>query len=270
MEKPLVSVIITTKNEERNIKNCLESIKKQTYKKYEVIVVDNNSTDNTKKIAAQYTKNVFDKGPERSAQRNFGAMKAKGEYVLFLDADMILTSQVLEKCVEKILSNKNLQALVIPEKSFGEGFWAQCKAIERSFYVGVDWIEAARFYSRNAFNDVRGYSEDMISGEDWDLSQRVKEKYKIGRISKFILHNEGKLSLQNLLYKKYYYARKIRTYINKNSEKVQRSKQISPFARYSLLFANKRKLFKNKFLGFGVIFMKTSEYVAGGLGYLLK
>ncbi len=54
--KPLVSVIITTKNEERNIETCLKSIKNQTYKKIEVIVIDNNSADSTEKISKKYTK----------------------------------------------------------------------------------------------------------------------------------------------------------------------------------------------------------------------
>ena len=100
---PLVSVVITTKNEEKNIENCLKSILKQTYPrdKIEIIVVDNNSTDRTKEIARRYTDKVYNKGPERSAQRNFGAKQAKGEYYLYLDADMILSPNVISECVEK-------------------------------------------------------------------------------------------------------------------------------------------------------------------------
>ena len=84
-----VSVIIPTKNETNNIKACLESIRRQTYPYLEIIVVDNNSKDNTKSIALNFTKLVFNKGPERSSQRNFGAKKAKGDFLLFIDADMI-------------------------------------------------------------------------------------------------------------------------------------------------------------------------------------
>ena len=63
---PLVSVVITTKNEEKNIDNCLESIKLQTYPqdRIEIIVVDNNSSDKTKEIARRYTNNVLNCGPE--------------------------------------------------------------------------------------------------------------------------------------------------------------------------------------------------------------
>lgn len=104
MDDRQVSVIITTKNEEANIKNFLKSIRNQTYPKdkIEIIVVDNNSTDRTKEIVVRYTENpngnsfafhgvkVYNYGPERSAQRNFGVKQAGGKYILYLDADMIL------------------------------------------------------------------------------------------------------------------------------------------------------------------------------------
>ena len=76
---PLVSIIVTTKNEEKNIENCLKSVKNQNYpqNKIEIIVVDNNSIDKTKQIALRYTDKVYNFGPERSAQRNFGVEKSK-------------------------------------------------------------------------------------------------------------------------------------------------------------------------------------------------
>ena len=85
-----VSIIITTKNEQDVIKDLLKSIKGQTYKNIEIVVVDNNSTDKTKEIAGRYTKLVFNKGPERSAQRNYGVEKCTGSFVVILDADMQL------------------------------------------------------------------------------------------------------------------------------------------------------------------------------------
>ena len=74
----ILSVIITTKNEEKNIANCLKSIKAQNYPhdKIEIIVVDNNSKDRTKEIAARFTDKVYNFGPERSAQRNYGIFNA--------------------------------------------------------------------------------------------------------------------------------------------------------------------------------------------------
>ncbi len=103
MTEPVISVIVTTRNEERNIENCLKSIKSQTFpqEKIEIIVVDNNSTDRTVKIAKRYTDKIYNIGPERSAQLNFGVKLAKGTYILFPDADMILSENVISECVEK-------------------------------------------------------------------------------------------------------------------------------------------------------------------------
>src|SRR5690554_5923098 len=94
----MVSVVITTRNEERNLRNCLLSVRAQSYpqERIEIIVVDNNSTDRTVEIAREFTPQVFTMGPERSAQRNHGIIeKARGDVVLYLDADMILAPETI-------------------------------------------------------------------------------------------------------------------------------------------------------------------------------
>ena len=264
---PLVSVIIPTRNSEEWLDKCLKSIKVQSYKNLEIIVVDNASTDKTSQIARKYTKLVFNKGPERSTQRNFGAIKSNGDYLFFIDSDMELTKNVVKDCVQRI-QNTKLGGLIIPEISVGEGFWSQCKALERSFYLGVDWIEAARFFPRKVFDKLKGYDETLISGEDWDLSQRVGYNFKIGRIKSTIKHNEGKLSLVRILSKKFYYGKKINKYVSKNKNEF--ASQSSIFKRFKLFFSNPKKLFSDPILGFGMLFMKTSEFGAGALGYLLR
>ena len=123
-----ISIIITTKNEEKNIRNILNSINNQTFKNYNVIVVDNNSTDKTKSLAESLGAKVLNKGPERSAQRNFGVSESNGKYVLILDADMILEKEVLEELHEAILKDSNLKTLTIKEEPIGDSFWAKCNS----------------------------------------------------------------------------------------------------------------------------------------------
>src|SRR3989338_7840629 len=147
---PLVSVVVTTKNEEKNIGNCLQSVKRQTYpqRKIEIIVVDNNSLDKTKEIARKYTKKVFNKGPERSAQRNYGISRAKGKYILFLDADMSLSEKVIRECVGKFThGGKNLVGVYIPERILGDSYWCKVRDFERSFYNGTV-IDGLRFIKK--------------------------------------------------------------------------------------------------------------------------
>jgi len=265
----LVSVIVATKNEEKNIENCLLSVKKQTYTNLEIIVVDNNSSDKTKALASKFTKFVFNCGPERSAQRNFGAKKARGDYFLFIDADMALSPEVVHECITKVVSLK-YKAIIIPEKSIGSGFWAQCKSLEKDLYRDISWIEAARFYEKSAFLREKGFNELMISGEDWDLSQRIEKKYNLGRIRSQIYHNEGSLSLMDDLKKKFYYAKHISVYRKNNSSKGNLSNQFSLFARYKVFFLRPEILFRAPVVGLGLIFMKTAEFTAGFFGFIFS
>ncbi len=269
MEKPLVSVIIPTKNSSKTLEGCLKSIKEQSYKNIELIIVDNNSTDNTKEIAKKYTDKVYNFGPERSAQRNFGVKNSEGQFILIIDSDMELSNNVIQSCINKIITSKEIKAVIIPEESFGKGFWAQCKKLERSYYVGVRWIEASRFFDKNIYLNLGGYNEYMISGEDWDLSQRVEGIGKISRIDDFIYHNEGSISLFKTIKKKIYYAGEFVNYVSKNKNYEKFRKQTGIINRYKLFFSQPIKLFKNPIIGFGMLFMKTCEFGFGGMGYLI-
>lgn len=268
MKNPTVSIIITTKNSSRTIRNCLNSIVKQDYKNIEIILVDNNSNDSTKEIARSYTSNVFNMGPERSSQRNFGAKKATGKYLFFIDSDMVLSTNVVSECVEKI-ENKKLIAIVVPEKSFGIGFWSECKKMERESYLNVDWIEAARFFTSNSFFESGGYDLKNTGTEDYDLPQRIEYIYgkdKIGRIHNYIFHDEGNIVLFDLLKKKFYYSKKLAIYSKKRENKNKFYKQSNILLRY-YLFLKKIHLIKTKPIIFTfMIIMKTMEFMSGGLG----
>jgi glycosyltransferase involved in cell wall biosynthesis len=266
-KNPLVSVIVPTKNSAQFLARCLQSIKHQTYQNIEIIVIDNHSTDDTQDIAKRFTDQVYTEGPERSAQRNSGAEKAKGEYLAIIDSDMELTVKVIEASVREITKASESVAVIIPEESFGEGFWAQCKALERSFYIGNDDIEAARFLARKTYQDLGGFDTSLVAGEDWDLTQRLRKIGSIARITEFIRHNEGRITLMNTLRKKYYYAQHARVYLEKSQTTSKITANAGPLRRYQLFLSHPTKLFSNPIIGVGVLFLKTCEYTAGGLGY---
>ena len=267
MNKPLVSVIVTTKNNEETLGICLQSIVKQSYQPLELIVVDNHSTDDTAEIAARYTQHFFTKGPERCVQRNYAVKKATGDFVLILDSDMKLDRDVVAACVKQAEEDLDIVGIVIPEESYGIGFWAKCKQLERSFYQGVPWMEAARFFDRETFNAIGGYDETLVSGEDWDVSQRVAVLGKITRISKIIHHNEGKLRLGRTLSKKRYYAKQFKMYTAKSTSRNVKS-QTGIFKRYALYFKHPGRLLANPILSLGMLTMKTLEFLVGGIAYL--
>lgn len=264
MKSPLVSVIVTTKNNEETITACLRSIMGQSYENIELIVVDNASTDDTVNLAKKFTKHVYTKGPERSAQRNYAAQKASGAYVLIIDSDMELSSGVVRECVEK--SNADTKAIIVPEESFGQGFWAQCKAFERSFYHGIDWIEAPRFFDKKLYQSVGGYDETIVGGEDWDLHSRIKQHTNVGRTTQLIRHNEGSLTLREIIRSRKYYAKGFTSYLAKPSVKTnERSGVRQALGVYGLLLSKPKKYLENPLVGIGTLFMKTVEFGAVGI-----
>ena len=105
------SVVIPTYNRADLIKKSLESVYAQTYQDWEIIVVDNCSTDNTEEVMAEYVKRGKlsylrnDRNYERSYSRNKGMKLAKGEYVTLLDSDDILYPDCLDKAAKFIDKN---------------------------------------------------------------------------------------------------------------------------------------------------------------------
>jgi glycosyltransferase involved in cell wall biosynthesis len=268
---PLVSIVIPTRNSAQTLEACLNSIRNQTYNHIELIVVDNFSTDQTLSVASRFTPHIFQQGPERSAQRNFGVRQATGKYVLLIDSDMELEQSVVGACVDTV-GRSHCKAIIVPEESFGEGFWAQCKKLERSFYRGVDWIEAARFFDTALYRQLGGYNEAMVSGEDWELSSRAGQLTSIGRIEPSIYHNEGRLRLASTLKKKLYYADQFTKYTASARESRTAAHGAQPASivlkRFGLFLSRPSQLLRRPHLGFGMLFMKTCEFGFGALGYL--
>lgn len=270
-----VSIIIPAFNEVNKIGRCLKFLSKQTYKKIEVILVDDCSKDEIGLIASKIGYSLrlnlkiikLKEHRERGVARNMGAKKAAGDYLLFIDADMEVSKNVVAECVTTTKDNYDVKSIIIPEKSYGEGFWARCRQLEKKCYLGDDRIEAARFFEKRAFWKVDGWDEKMVSGEDWDLTRRIRSKYKVGRINSFIYHNEYKLTLGEAMKRKFYYASVSGIYLEKN-----------PLSILTLIFfifrpaylRNWKLILSDPIYGLGMFFLKIMELFAGGAGYLVS
>ncbi|MDP8236283.1 MAG: glycosyltransferase [Candidatus Erginobacter occultus] len=255
-----VSIVVTTRNEEKHIPSCLESVRRQDYpaEKYEIIIVDNNSTDRTKEIASRCTPLVFNHGPERSAQRNFGIERARGKYILYLDADMTLGDGLLKECVGKC-DSEGLSGLYIPERVIGKGFWIKARDFERSFYNGT-CIDAARFVRRETALEIGGFDENLNGPEDWDFDRRLRVAGKVGVASAVIFHDEGRFNLRSYLKKKSYYSRGFAAYIAKwGKSNLEIKKQFGLRYRYLGVFLENgkwRRLLAHPLLAGGMFFLR--------------
>jgi len=290
----VVSIVITTKNEENNIKNCLLSILNQSYPRdlIEIIVVDNDSTDNTKKIAKKYADTVANIGPERNTQRNYGMKDlSKGDYLVWIDADMILSKNLIENCIDYLSKNKYI-ALNIPEIILGDDFFSKVRRFERSFYNNTV-IDGSRVILRDSFIKSGGFSKDWEHGpDDWDLDKELKLIGEIGYIEKdedntdeilrlleleispqysknsCIYHNESKMSIWKFIKKKAYYSTDINAYVKKwGASDPDIKKQLGLWYRFFFVFVENGKwkiLFRRPDLYFSLILIRFLT----GIGYL--
>ncbi|MCL4374601.1 glycosyltransferase [Patescibacteria group bacterium] len=269
MKHPLVSIIITTKNEQRNIENCLKSIRQQSYKTIETIVVDNHSVDKTKEIALRYTDRVLEKGPERSAQRNFGINRATGKYVLYLDADMIMSKNVVRDCLKKVRKDPKIVALYISEVVVGKSFWCKVRRFERSFYDATV-IDCVRFVSKKAFVAVKGFDESLAGPEDWDFDKKIRKLGKTDLVTTPIYHNEGDFRLGKYLTKKSYYIGSFDRYMKKwGKADPDIKKQLGFYYRYVGVFFERgkwKKLLVHPLLTLVMYFLRLLI----GIEFLLK
>ena len=265
-----VSVIITTKNEEKNIENCLKSILQQSYPrdKIEIIVVDNNSTDKTKEIARKYADKIFNLVEEvnlneiknfRGAQLNFGVNRANGEIIFYPDADMTFDKNLIVDAVEK-LNNSN--ALFVPEIICGKGLFGRIRNFERSFY-NTTCIDAVRFVKKDLFLRIGGFDEKniMFGPDDWDFTKKIKkETDKINITKNKIYHHEERMTWRSYLDKKRKYVDTFEGYIakwGKNDKDIK--KQLGFYYRFFGVFLENgkwKKLIKHPILAGGMFLLR--------------
>jgi glycosyltransferase involved in cell wall biosynthesis len=178
---PYVSIIVPVFNESNNLGECLNSLVCQDYPKnrYEVIVVDNGSTDDSVSIAKKFTDKVFIKEEVKvGGVRNFGAKKAKGEILAFIDGDCVASEKWLSKAVE-FLSHEMIGGvgggyLLRDRPSWVERGWKLSSAKETR---RVKALAGGSFILKKVlFEELGGFNEIINAGEDTKLSVDITDK----------------------------------------------------------------------------------------------
>jgi glycosyltransferase involved in cell wall biosynthesis len=257
-----VSAIIPTRNSARTIGRCLDSIRKQTYKNMEIFVIDSFSSDKTSEIASSFNANIFLLDGERARAKNFGISKATGDFLLFIDSDMILQPQVVEECVRIWSANRSIVTIIIPERSIGSGFWVRVRDFERRLYEGSK-VESPRFFVKNFVTQVGGFDEEVVAYEESTLPQKLED---IGmdvnaRITSLILHDEEGFDLRKWLNKKRYGGETGKLYSKKYKKYAKMQFSISYRIRIFLANGNWKILIRHPILSTGVFILKTLEYL---------
>lgn len=239
---PEISVIVTTRNEAANIAACIAPFRALCAGgRAEVIVVDNGSEDGTRRLAEEAGARVVQQGPERSAQRNRGAEEARGAFLLFLDADMIVPEETAGELLARAAAPDAPDAMYVREVRTGRGIRTKARNFERGFYDAT-CIDCVRLVRKTLFLELGGFDLGLTGPEDWDLDRRVRaatEKVELTR--GFLLHNEKRLSLAKVLQKKAYYGRSFARYREKWGNDAVVRKQFGFYYRFIGVFVEKGK-----------------------------
>ncbi|HLD28144.1 MAG TPA: glycosyltransferase family A protein [Patescibacteria group bacterium] len=165
--KSKISIIIPIYNNSGTIDKCLVSIFSQTFKDFEIIVVNDGSTDNLRKKLRRWESKIkiyHQKNKGAAAARNFGFGQSVGKYVLFCDADIIMKSDMIEK-MYSLLERKRAFAYVYSSFRFG---WKKFRLwpFDDKRLKKMPYIPTMALIRRETFV---GFDENLKKFQDWDL-----------------------------------------------------------------------------------------------------
>lgn len=199
----MISIIIPTYNRANCIKRAVESILQQTYKDFELIIVDDNSTDNTDElILAIDDKRIkyhkLEKNGGACRARNIGIQMAKGEYIAFQDSDDLWYPEKLEAQVKAFEQNKGYDMVfcsfkrdygkskIVPSPELKETSGMIFHSLVKGNFVGTITI----LCKREVLEDLGGFDEAFPAMQDWELSLRISQKYKIYHLKEVLVEAE--------------------------------------------------------------------------------
>jgi len=187
----LISVIIPTHNRAAYLKEAIGGVLSQTIKGFEIIVVDDGSTDNTKEVVASYkdkVRYIFQKNSERAVARNNGILQAKGDYIAFLDSDDIWLPEHLQACLRAFHNAPKGTGLafsgsylmdkkgkIISKIGLSPANGDVLKKIVSRFSSG-GCNSSSCLVKKDIFDKAGYFNEDKdlsISGEDWEMWARL-------------------------------------------------------------------------------------------------
>lgn len=200
--KPIVSVIIPTYNRDKYLEKAIKSVLEQSYKDYELILIDDGSTDDTSKILKKYNKKIRSYSMLHSGvstARNFGISKAHGEWIALLDSDDYWLPGKLEKQMLYLENNPDIKVAQVGEKWVRNGKFVNPMKKHQK-YSG--WIfekslplcivsPSAVIIHKTIFDEIGLFDENMPVCEDYDLWLRVSKKYQIGLLPEHLIVKIG-------------------------------------------------------------------------------
>lgn len=206
---PIFSVVICSYNRGRLLRRAVGSVLAQTEKDYEIIIVDDGSTDDTHKIAREYCKShrniryTFHRNRGLSNARNVGILMASGVYVTFLDSDDEYAPEHLDIRKRALLQNPELDLLHGGVKIIGSEYVPDKFNPEKMIHLHDCVIGGTFFLKKESALRVDGFSYTLYGDDNMFFNKAKKLGFKIGKIDAptYIYHRDQEDSLCNVVEK---------------------------------------------------------------------
>jgi cellulose synthase/poly-beta-1,6-N-acetylglucosamine synthase-like glycosyltransferase len=214
---PLVSITVPTYNNVDTIAQCVESLGTQEYRRVEVIVVDDGSTDGTgevvKRLQSRYpnVRLVRTRHFGASHARNVGIGHSKGHVFLFADGDAIYSSDYLVKSVDLLMVDSRMGAVCVTGSNWIQKNTFVSRGIALEYEMKQKFLNSGKWkpyfafvYTKKAIEQVGGFDETLFQGEDKDLFNRVKGAgFHIGLVRGFRWFHRYPQDLRSLVSRSY-------------------------------------------------------------------
>ncbi|MCF6155437.1 MAG: glycosyltransferase [Candidatus Brocadia sp.] len=264
--RSLVSVIVPTYNCARFLPGSLGSVLSQTYDFYEIIVVDDGSTDNSKEVLNPFMQKIryikLEQNRGLPTARNVGIQSARGKYIAFLDADDLWLPEKLQADMEHFDKHQDIgmvysKQINMDEKGYALDGCSKRRLPSDNIFIRLfseqNFIIASSVVVRkDVFATTGLFDEQLFNCQDWDMWLRIAFYFKVSGINKPLVkyrHNPLSLSKNRnnvLKYQKLVIDKTYNTFNDKEfgiSEKLYKKRLASHYAktgRYYLRIGNKR------------------------------
>ena len=196
-----LSVVIISKNEERNIARCIESTLKATEdsERRELILVDSGSNDRTVELAKNYPIRILQLKHKSqfspAAGRFIGSLYSRGNYIQFLDGDMVLDKNWFKNAVPALVNNERVAGVVgiTTQEQYTTYYARKMKRwMERLKTGEITYFDGANLCKRDVLLKIGSYNPYLKSHEETELGLRItKNGYKLLRLSCPMIHHFG-------------------------------------------------------------------------------
>ena len=207
-----VSVVVIAKNAEKTLRKCLSSLKKQDFKGYEVLLINDHSKDRTAEIARKFRIKVINQNEDERGvpdARNKGIKESKTEIIAFTDSDCIAPPNWLSRIYDYLDKHPEVDGVGGPMKPYSKGYIAECEGIYwNALQASAIFQTSNCAYWKKDLIDIGLFDRKYTSGSDADINIRLKKAgYNLKFLQNLIVLHKHRTDILKFMKHHFWYGR---------------------------------------------------------------